>query len=54
MTLEPDDSGPAGVVPTPDEIAALLQVEHLLDQRAALLHDDETLLANFRRLNPAE
>ena len=33
MTLEPDDSGPAGVVPTPDEIAALLQVEHLLDQR---------------------
>jgi ATPase subunit of ABC transporter with duplicated ATPase domains len=25
----------------------------LLDQRAALLHDDETLLANFRRLNPA-
>ena len=33
MTLEPDDAGPAGVVPTPDEIAALLQVEHLLDQR---------------------
>ena len=33
MTLEPDDSGSAGVVPTPDEIAALLQVEHLLDQR---------------------
>ncbi len=34
MTLEPDDSGPAGVVPTPDEIrTALLQVEHLLDQR---------------------
>jgi ATPase subunit of ABC transporter with duplicated ATPase domains len=25
----------------------------LLDQRASLLHDDETLLANFRRLNPA-
>jgi ATPase subunit of ABC transporter with duplicated ATPase domains len=25
----------------------------LLDQRAALLHDDETLLENFRRLNPA-
>jgi ATPase subunit of ABC transporter with duplicated ATPase domains len=25
----------------------------LLDQRAALLNDDETLLANFRRLNPA-
>ena len=25
----------------------------LLDQRAALLDDDETLLANFRRLNPA-
>ncbi len=33
MTLEPDDEGPIGVVPTPDEIAALLQVEHLLDQR---------------------
>ena len=33
MTLEPDDSGSAGVVPTPDEVAALLQVEHLLDQR---------------------
>jgi ATPase subunit of ABC transporter with duplicated ATPase domains len=25
----------------------------LLDQRAGLLHDDETLLENFRRLNPA-
>ncbi len=25
----------------------------LLDQRASLLRDDETLLANFRRLNPA-
>ncbi|HEX3915982.1 MAG TPA: ABC-F family ATP-binding cassette domain-containing protein [Caulobacteraceae bacterium] len=25
----------------------------VLDQRAALLRDDETLLANFRRLNPA-
>jgi ATPase subunit of ABC transporter with duplicated ATPase domains len=25
----------------------------LLDQRAALLDDDETLLTNFRRLNPA-
>jgi len=25
----------------------------LLDQRASLLHDDETLLQNFRRLNPA-
>jgi dihydrofolate synthase / folylpolyglutamate synthase len=33
VTLEPDDSASAGVVPTPDEIAALLQVEHLLDQR---------------------
>ena len=33
MTLEPPDSGSTGVVPTPDEIAALLQVEHLLDQR---------------------
>lgn len=30
----PPDSGSAtGVVPTPDEIASLLQVEHLLDQR---------------------
>jgi dihydrofolate synthase / folylpolyglutamate synthase len=28
-----DDLGAAGEVPTPDEIAALLQVEHLLDQR---------------------
>ncbi|HVN02753.1 MAG TPA: ABC-F family ATP-binding cassette domain-containing protein [Caulobacteraceae bacterium] len=25
----------------------------LLDQRAGMLHDDETLLENFRRLNPA-
>ena len=34
MTLDPDnDEAPIGVVPTPDEIAALLQVEHLLDQR---------------------
>ena len=33
MTLAPDDEGPIGEVPTPDEIAALLQVEHLLDQR---------------------
>ncbi len=33
MTLEPPDPGSTGVVPTPDEIAALLQVEHLLDQR---------------------
>ena len=33
MTLDPDDEEPIGVVPTPDEIAALLQVEHLLDQR---------------------
>jgi dihydrofolate synthase / folylpolyglutamate synthase len=33
VTLGPDDSGPADAVPTPDEIAALLQVEHLLDQR---------------------
>ncbi len=31
--LEPDDTEPTGGVPTPDEIAALLQVEHLLDQR---------------------
>jgi dihydrofolate synthase / folylpolyglutamate synthase len=33
VTLEPDDEGSIGVAPTPDEIAALLQVEHLLDQR---------------------
>jgi dihydrofolate synthase/folylpolyglutamate synthase len=33
VTPAPDDSGTIGVVPTPDEIAALLQVEHLLDQR---------------------
>jgi dihydrofolate synthase / folylpolyglutamate synthase len=33
VTLEPDDSASTGVTPTPDEIAALLQVEHLLDQR---------------------
>ncbi|MDT7736281.1 MAG: dihydrofolate synthase / folylpolyglutamate synthase, partial [Mycobacterium sp.] len=35
MTLEPepDDVELAEVPPTPDEIAALLQVEHLLDQR---------------------
>jgi len=33
VTLEPEDSGSADVVPTPDEIAALLQVEYLLDQR---------------------
>ena len=33
MTLDPDDADPTEVVPTPDEIAALLQVEHLLDQR---------------------
>lgn len=33
MTLEPSDSGSTGVVPTPAEVAALLQVEHLLDQR---------------------
>jgi dihydrofolate synthase / folylpolyglutamate synthase len=33
VTLEPPDSGSTGGVPTPDEIAALLQVEHLLDQR---------------------
>ena len=33
MSLEPDDSGSTDVAPTPDEIAALLQVEHLLDQR---------------------
>jgi len=30
---ESDDAALAEVVPTPDEIAALLQVEHLLDQR---------------------
>jgi dihydrofolate synthase/folylpolyglutamate synthase len=30
---EPEDAIPAEVPPTPDEIAALLQVEHLLDQR---------------------
>jgi dihydrofolate synthase/folylpolyglutamate synthase len=38
VTLEPDpddydDAPPVEAVPTPDEIAALLQVEHLLDQR---------------------
>jgi dihydrofolate synthase / folylpolyglutamate synthase len=33
VTLVPPDPGSTGVVPTPDEIAALLQVEHLLDQR---------------------
>ena len=33
MTLDPDDAEVTEVVPTPDEIAALLQVEHLLDQR---------------------
>jgi dihydrofolate synthase / folylpolyglutamate synthase len=33
VTLEPHDEEPIGVAPTPDEIAALLQVEHLLDQR---------------------
>ena len=33
MTLEPSDSRSTGGAPTPDEIAALLQVEHLLDQR---------------------
>jgi len=33
VTLEPSDSGSTGGAPTPDEIAALLQVEHLLDQR---------------------
>jgi len=33
VTLEPPDPGSTGAVPTPDEIAALLQVEHLLDQR---------------------
>jgi dihydrofolate synthase / folylpolyglutamate synthase len=33
VTLDPPDSGSTGGVPTPDEIAALLQVEHLLDQR---------------------
>ena len=34
MTAEPPDEGPLiDDVPTPDEIASLLQVEHLLDQR---------------------
>jgi dihydrofolate synthase / folylpolyglutamate synthase len=33
MTLEPPDPDSSGLAPTPDEIAALLQVEHLLDQR---------------------
>jgi len=33
VTLEPPDPGSTDVGPTPDEIAALLQVEHLLDQR---------------------
>jgi dihydrofolate synthase / folylpolyglutamate synthase len=31
--MEPPDSGSIGLGPTPAEIAALLQVEHLLDQR---------------------
>ncbi len=34
MTLEPPEWGPRiSAAPTPDEIASLLQVEHLLDQR---------------------
>jgi dihydrofolate synthase/folylpolyglutamate synthase len=33
VTLDPPDPGSTSVGPTPDEIAALLQVEHLLDQR---------------------
>jgi dihydrofolate synthase / folylpolyglutamate synthase len=34
VTFEPyEPAGPAEEVPTPDEIASLLQVEHLLDQR---------------------
>ena len=34
MTFETSGpAGPADAVPTPDEIASLLQVEHLLDQR---------------------
>jgi dihydrofolate synthase/folylpolyglutamate synthase len=33
VTSAPDDPGATDPVPTPDEIAALLQVEHLLDQR---------------------
>jgi dihydrofolate synthase/folylpolyglutamate synthase len=33
MTLEPPGQHPTDDVPTPDEIASLLQVEHLLDQR---------------------
>jgi dihydrofolate synthase/folylpolyglutamate synthase len=33
VTLRPEDAEFTDVVPTPDEIAALLQVEHLLDQR---------------------
>jgi dihydrofolate synthase / folylpolyglutamate synthase len=33
VTPAPPDPDSTGVVPTPDEIAALLQVEHLLDQR---------------------
>ena len=34
MTSQPPDEPPlADAVPTPDEIASLLQVEHLLDQR---------------------
>jgi dihydrofolate synthase / folylpolyglutamate synthase len=33
VTLEPSDSGSTGVVAAPADIAALLQVEHLLDQR---------------------
>jgi dihydrofolate synthase / folylpolyglutamate synthase len=33
VTLEPSNPGSIGEVPTPAEIAALLQVEHLLDQR---------------------
>ena len=33
MTPAPSEPDFTGAVPTPDEIAALLQVEHLLDQR---------------------
>ena len=38
--------------PTAGEVKLSVPVA-LLDQRAALLHDDETILENFRRLNPA-
>ncbi|WP_454759019.1 ABC-F family ATP-binding cassette domain-containing protein [Caulobacter segnis] len=40
------------LTPTSGEVKLSVPVA-LLDQRAALLNDDETILENFRRLNPA-